>query len=352
MHNITLIPGDGIGPEVADAAVRCIEATSVKVEWDKQTAGEEASLKYKTPLPKHVIDSVLMNRVCLKGPITTPVGPGFRSVNVALRHALDLFANVRPVRSFPGVPSRYSGVDLVVVRENTEDLYGGIEYEHRTKDLKSLIKFVEKTRKKKLNVDSGISLKVISDYATKRITRFAMEYALQNKRKKVTAVHKANIMKYSDGLFLSASRYAAKKYKKIVFEDRIVDNMCMQLAEDPTQFDVILCPNLYGDILSDLCAGLAGGIGLAPSGNIGTRCAVFEPVHGSAPKYAGKNKVNPSATILSAVMMLRHIGEVKAANKIEKALTIVLKEGRHVTYDLSKNPVGTKEMTDAIIDKI
>jgi isocitrate dehydrogenase (NAD+) len=351
MHKITLINGDGTGPEVIDAAVRCVEASGVKVDWDEQMAGEHAVRKHNTPLPEHVIHSIQRNKVCLKGPITTPVGTGFRSVNVGLRQALDLYANVRPARTLPGVKSRYSNVDLVVIRENTEDLYAGIEYENRSSDARKLIKFIKETNGAQLRADTGISVKPISNYATKRITQFAFDFAKQNKRKKVTAVHKANIMKFSDGLFLKSATEVAQHHKKIKFEDRIVDNTCMQLVEDPSQFDILLCPNLYGDILSDLCAGLAGGIGLAPSGNYGTRCAVFEPVHGSAPKYAGKNKVNPGATILSAVMMLRHIGEVVAANKIEKALLSVLRAGKHLTYDLG-GKTGTKEMTDAIISKM
>lgn len=352
-YNITLIPGDGIGPEVINSAVRCIDALDINVNWDLQIAGEEAIKKYKTPLPQGVINSIKKNRIALKGPITTPIAKGFRSVNVALRQTLNLFANVRPVKTYRGIKSFYKNIDLVIIRENTEDLYSGIEYENRSNDARKLIEFIHKTKKVKLRVDTGISIKAISHYATKRIAEFAFNYAKDNKRKKVTVVHKANIMKFSDGLFLSTTKYVAKRYSKIIFEDRIVDNMCMQLVEDPSQFDVIFAPNLYGDIISDLCAGLTGGLGLAPSGNFGEKYALFEPVHGSAPKYAGKNKVNPTAAILSAEMMLKHLGEINAANQLEKAVVKVIKEGKYVTYDLAtKKPVGTKQMTSAIIRKL
>jgi len=351
MRTVTLIPGDGTGPEVIDAAVRCISAAGADIDWDVQIAGESTIKKYRTPLPEHVLDSIRENKVCLKGPITTPVGAGFRSVNVALRQSLDLFANVRPVKSFQGLKSRYKDVDLVVIRENTEDLYAGIEYQNRSDNARKLAGFLKKTGKNIPRTDTGISIKLISHYATKRIAEFAFRYAKENKREKITAVHKANIMKYTDGLFLKTSAAVARRHRSVKFEDRIIDNLCMQMVEDPTQFDVLLCPNLYGDILSDLCAGLAGGIGIAPSANIGQRAAVFEPVHGSAPKYAGKNKVNPGAAILSGAMMLRHIGEIKASEKIGKAFAGVIRERKHVTYDLG-GKAGTKQMADAVIKKI
>ena len=341
---ITLIPGDGIGPEVTAAARRCVDAVA-DVQWEVHEirAGR---------IEQETLDSIRRNKICLKGPVTTPIGGGFRSANVALRQALDLFANVRPSRSFAGVASRYKNVNIVVIRENTEDLYAGIEYKHGTADARKLIQFIRKTTGAHLRIDTGFSIKAISHYATKRITNFAISYAKQNRRRKITVVHKANIMKYTDGKFLKTARYVAKR-RGVTIEDRIVDNLCMQLVEEPAQFDVLLCPNLYGDIVSDLCAGLAGSIGVAPGANIGDRCAVFEPVHGSAPKYAGKNKVNPAATILAAVMMLKHVGENRAADKLEKAAAAVIREGKHVTYDIArKKPVGTKEMTDAIIDRL
>jgi len=352
-HTITLIPGDGTGPEVIDSAVKCIDAVGVSVNWDIQIAGEAVMKKYKTPLPDHVLDSIKKNKVALKGPLTTPVGKGFRSVNVALRKTLDLYANVRPAKIYPGVKVLYKDVDLVVIRENTEDLYAGIEFQKGKKDTKQLMNFVQRTKKTNLSKDTAISLKTISSHASKRIIKFAFDYAVKHKRKKVTLIHKANILKFTDGLFLETGRKIAKKYPKIAFEDRIIDNMTMQLVQKPHLYDVLVCPNLYGDILSDLCAGITGSLGLAPSGNIGNKYAVFEPVHGSAPKYAGKNKVNPGATILAGVMMLHYIGEHKAADRIEKALIKVLKEGKYVTYDLAKKrPVGTKEMADAIIKRI
>jgi isocitrate dehydrogenase (NAD+) len=356
-YNITLIPGDGTGPEVIDAAKFCVNAVAKKynfwISWDEKAAGETAQKEFGSVLPKETLDSIKNNKVALKGPITTPIGKGFRSVNVELRQRLDLFANLRPAKLFPGVESRYENVDLVVVRENTEDLYSGIEFEKGARDTKELIGFVKKKTGKSIRSDSAISLKPISTYASRRIVEFAFEYAVNNKRKKVTAVHKANIMKFTDGLFLRTAQDVAKKFKKIEFEDRIVDNMCMQLVVKPELYDVIVCPNLYGDILSDLCSGLAGGLGIAPSANIGSNCAVFEPIHGSAPKYAGMDKVNPTATILSAVMMLEHIGEHKAAKDLESAVLKVLKEGKVVTYDLKKkNPAKTSAMTKEIIRKI
>ncbi len=357
-HKITLIPGDGIGPEVSLAARRCIDATGANIEWVEVVAGLSAQEKYGELLPQNVLDSVKENKVALKGPIMTPIGGGFRSVNVAIRHALDLFACVRPVKSYPGVISHYKNIDLVIIRENSEDLYAGIEFEEGKPETKQLIAEIEKYSAKKIRPDSGISIKPISKFASERIVRFAFEYALKNNRKKVTCVHKANIMKFTDGLFLSCARQIAKEYsEKIVFTEAIVDNMSMQLVLKPYDYDVLVLPNLYGDILSDLCAGLIGGLGIAPGANVGKDMAVFEAVHGSAPKYANLNKVNPAAMILSGVLMLEYINEHACARKLEEALKAVLQEGKSVTYDLKSNrddptAVGTKEMTDAIIAKI
>lgn len=352
MRKITLIPGDGIGPEVIEAAVKCIEATGVSIQWERMEAGETAIERFGTPLPEKVIDSIKRNKVALKGPITTPVGSGFRSVNVALRKALDLYACVRPCKLYPGVRSRFKHVDLVVVRENTEDLYSGVEFAEARPETNEFINFLK--GKAEIRPDSAISLKVISRFASERVIRFAFKYAVENKRKKVTAVHKANIMKYSDGLFLEVAQKISKEFPNIEFEDRIVDNMCMQLVQKPELYDVIVAPNLYGDIISDLCAGLVGGLGMAPSANIGDDAAIFEPTHGSAPKYAGLNKVNPTAAILSGVLMLRHIGENIAAQELESAVAKVISKGEHVTYDLKEDSadptaVGTKEMAEAII---
>ncbi len=357
-HKITLIPGDGIGPEVTEASVRCIEATGVKIEWEEACAGQEALERYQNLLPESVLDSIKRNKVALKGPIITPVGEGFRSVNVGLRQALDLYACVRPAKSYPGVRSCYKDIDLVVIRENSEDLYAGIEFQEGTHETKNLIAQIEQYTKKKIRPDSGISIKPISKFASQRIVKFAFEYALQNNRKKVTAVHKANIMKFTDGLFLKTAREIANEYiDKIIFEEAIVDNMAMQLVQKPHNFDVLLLPNLYGDIISDLCAGLIGGLGIAPGANIGDTLAVFEAVHGSAPKYKGLNKANPTAMILSGVLMLKYIKEDKAAASLENAVKEVIAEGKSVTYDLKSTPnditaVGTREMADAIIKKI
>jgi len=354
MHKITLIRGDGIGPEVIEAARRCIEATGVAIEWEEMEAGANVMEKYSTPLPDEVLKSIRKNKVALKGPITTPVGHGFRSVNVALRRTLDLYACLRPCKWYPRVCSRYSNIDLVVVRENSEDLYAGIEFEKGSPETEELIRFLKERKKVEIRPSSGISLKPISEFASERIVRFAFTYALKNGRKKVTAVHKANIMKYSDGLFLDVARRVAQEFPQVKFDERIVDAMCMQLVQKPQLYDVIVTPNLYGDILSDLCAGLVGGLGMAPGANIGDEIAVFEPTHGSAPKYAGLNKVNPTATILSGVMMLRHLEEDDAARKLEDATAKVIAEGKHVTYDFKEDPkdrsaVGTREMADAII---
>jgi len=358
IHKITLIPGDGIGREVAHAAKLCVEAAGVKVEWEEGIGGEEAMKKFGTPLPESVLVSVRKNKVAIKGPITTPVGKGFRSVNVQLRKELDLYACVRPCKTYEGVRSKYKDIDLVIVRENTEDLYAGIEFEKGVPGTVKLIKELSVLSKKKIREDSAISIKPISDFATRRIVRFAFEYAIKNGRKKVTAVHKANIQKCTDGLFLEVAREVAKGYAgKIEFEDRIVDNMCMQLVQKPGDYDILVLPNLYGDIISDLCAGLIGGLGIAPGANIGDNMAIFEPTHGSAPKYTGLNKVNPTATILSAVLMLRYLKEEKAADRLEKAVAHVIKEGKFVTYDMKPDrndpsAVGTIEMAKAIIDKL
>ena len=357
-HKITLIPGDGIGPEVALAAKRCIEATGVRIDWEEALAGEVALKKTGELLPEVTLDSIRKNKVALKGPIITPIGTGFRSVNVAIRHALDLYACVRPAKSYPGVNSRYQNIDLVIIRENSEDLYAGIEYEEGRPETKSLIQEISKHTKKNIRADSAISIKPISRYASERIVKFAFEYALKNNRKKVTAVHKANIMKFTDGLFLKTAREVASQYAgKVAFEESIVDNMSMQLVQKPQNYDVLVLPNLYGDIISDLCAGLIGGLGIAPGANIGEGIAVFEAVHGAAPKYTGQNKVNPTAMILSGMLMLKYINEEKAAQKLENAFKEVLKEGRSVTYDLKPNrddptSVGTREMADAIIRKL
>src|SRR5215203_6449593 len=314
-HRVTLIPGDGIGPELAEATTRVLGATGIGFEWETVEAGESAIATHGTPLPDDVLESVKRNRVALKGPITTPVGGGFRSVNVGLRQALGLYANVRPAKSMPGVESRYEGIDLVIVRENTEDLYAGIEH--------------------MVGPDAAESIKIITRAASERIARFAFDYAVANGRRKVTAVHKANIMKLSDGLFLEACTTVAKEYDgRVEFEDRIVDNMCMQLVQKPEQYDVMVLPNLYGDIVSDLCAGLVGGLGVAPGANIGTEAAVFEAVHGSAPKYAGQNKANPTALILSGALMLRHLGYADRGAAVEEAVRAVIAAGEHVTYDL------------------
>jgi isocitrate dehydrogenase (NAD+) len=357
-HRITLIPGDGIGPEVTSAAARCIEATGVKVEWEEVVAGELAQAKYGDVLPKSVLESVKKNKVALKGPIITPIGEGFRSVNVAIRQALDLYACVRPAKSYRGVNSLYKDMDLVVVRENSEDLYSGIEFEEGKPETKKIIEEMAKYNPQKIRLDSGISIKPISKYASERIARFAFEYALKFKRKKVTVVHKANIMKFTDGLFLKTVREVALKFTdKIIFEEAIVDNMAMQLVQKPKNYDCLLLPNLYGDIISDLCAGLVGGLGVAPGANLGDGMAVFEAVHGAAPKYKGLNKVNPTAMILSGVLMLRYIQEDAAADKLETAVKEVLAEGKLVTYDLKLHrddptSVGTQEMADAIIKKL
>ena len=356
-HAVTLIPGDGTGPEITEATRRVLEATGVEFEWDVQPAGLDVFEQKGTVLPDEVIESIKRTRVGLKGPITTPVGKGFRSANVALRKKLDLYANLRPAKSYPGLRSRYENIDLIIVRENTEDLYAGIEFQRGTPAQEEIIETIARTTGTRLDNDSSISIKFISVAASRRIVKFAFDYARANGRHKVTAVHKANIMKFSDGLFLATAQDVAKEYPDIQFEDRIVDNMCMQLVQKPEIYDVLVLPNLYGDIISDLSAGLIGGLGVAPGANIGSQYAVFEPVHGSAPKYAGQNKVNPMAMMFSGVLMLRHLGERAAADRLEKAMAQVIAEGKSVTYDLKPRPddptaVGTSQVADAIIEKM
>ena len=356
-YDVTLIPGDGTGPEITEATRRVLEATGVEFVWHMKDAGLAVLEKTGTVLPEDVIDSIRQTKVGLKGPITTPVGKGFRSANVALRKNLDLYANLRPAKSYPGLRSRYENIDLIIVRENTEDLYAGIEFQRGTDEMDELVDFINRVSGTKLSKDAAISIKYISVIASRRITKFAFEYARANNRRKVTAVHKANIMKFSDGLFLSSAQEVAKDYPDIQFEDRIVDNMCMQLVQKPELYDVLVLPNLYGDILSDLSAGLIGGLGVAPGANIGAEYAVFEPVHGSAPKYAGLNKVNPMAMMFSGVLMLRHLREKQAANRLEAALASVIAEGKYVTYDLKPRPddptaVGTSQVADAVIARM
>ena len=362
-HEVTLITGDGTGPELAEAARKCIDATGASVNWDVQEAGVDVMERTGTPLPDAVLESVRRTKCALKAPITTPVGKGFRSINVHLRQELGLFACIRPCKYYPGVRSFFSevGVDLVIVRENTEDLYAGVEFEKGKPETQQLIDFINglpSDRKIKTSGDeTGISIKPISISGTERIVRCAFEYARTNRRKRVTAVHKANIMKYSDGLFLATAENVSKEFPDIEFEERIVDNMCMQLTQKPELYDVLVLPNLYGDIVSDLGAGIIGGLGLAPGMNVGPNGAVFEATHGSAPKYKGLNKVNPTALILSGMLMLRHLGETDAANRLENAVAEVIREGTHVTYDLKPHrddptAVGTSEMADAICAKM
>jgi len=356
-HRVTFIPGDGVGPELSEATRRVLEATGVGFEWDVQDAGADVVDTYGTPLPDHVLDSIRRTKVAIKGPITTPVGSGFRSVNVALRKELDLYACLRPCRWYPGVRSRYENVDIVIVRENTEDLYAGIEFEQGTPEARELIEFIADKAGKRIRDDAGISVKPISVTGTRRIVRFAFEYARSNGRKKVTAVHKANIMKFSDGLFLATAREVANEYPDVEFDDRIVDNLSMQLVQRPEEYDVLVLPNLYGDIVSDLCAGLIGGLGVAPGANIGDEAAVFEATHGSAPKYKGMNKVNPMAMMLSGVLMLRHLGETQAADRLEAAIAGVIREGTHVTYDMKPTrddptAVGTSGVADGVIEQL
>ena len=358
LYRVTFIPGDGIGPEVAWAARRCLDATGVAFHWDERLAGEVAIRQHNTPLPEETLQSIRDNRVAIKGPITTPIGTGFRSVNVALRKQLNLFACVRPCRTYAGVRSPFQDVDLLIVRENTEDLYAGIEFAAGEAQTVALIEQLKDWSKQPIQPDAAISIKPISATASERIVRFACDYALAHGRKKVTAIHKANIMKFTDGLFMETARRVGASYQgRLAFEDRLVDATCMQLVLKPQDFDVLVLPNLYGDILSDLCAGLVGGLGVAPGANLGDGIAVFEAVHGSAPKYQGLNKVNPTAMILSGVMLLHHLGEHEAAARLERAVESVLREGQFVTYDLKprrddSTAVGTKEMAEAIVDRL
>ncbi|MBF0517179.1 MAG: isocitrate/isopropylmalate dehydrogenase family protein [Nitrospirae bacterium] len=354
---MTLIPGDGVGPEITDAVVRVIAGAGVTVNWDIQHAGTDVFEAEGDPLPKRVTDSIKKNKVALKGPVTTPVGKGFSSVNVRLRQELDLYACLRPCKSYVGARSVYPNVDLVVVRENTEDLYAGIEFQKDKKETLELIDFITSKTNKAILRASGISIKPISVFGTERIVRFAFDYRVKNGRKKVTSVHKANIMKHSDGLFLEVANEVSKSYPGIAYEDRIIDNMCMQLVQKPELYDVLVLPNLYGDIVSDLAAGLIGGLGLAPGANIGGEMAVFEATHGSAPKYKGLNKVNPMAMMLSAIMMLNYIGERDAATRLDNAIASIIKEGKHVTYDMKPTPddptaVGTSEVADEIVRRL
>ena len=353
-HRVTLIPGDGTGPELVAQACRAIEATGVSIEWETVEAGADVMDKYGTPLPDGVIESIERTRVALKGPVTTPIGTGFRSVNVALRQRLNLYACVRPCKYYPGIRSFYRDVDLVVVRENTEDLYAGVEFDLGSGEARRIIAMSEG----KIRPDSAISIKPISETASRRIVKFAFDFAVENGRRKVTAVAKANIMKFTDGLFFRVAREVAAGYEgKVEYEERLVDNMCMQLVQKPELYDVLVLPNLYGDIVSDLAAGLVGGLGVAPGANIGDSAVVFEAIHGSAPKYKGLNKVNPTALILCGVLMLRHLGETDAAQRLESATAAVIAEGRYVTYDLKPTrddptAVGTREMTDAIMARL
>src|SRR3989449_368819 len=356
-YPVTLIPGDGTGPEITEATRRVLEATGVTFNWEVYQAGLEMLEKYGTVLPDDVIESIKRTKVGLKGPITTPFGKGVRSANVALRKKLDLYANLRPAKTYQGLRSRYDNIDLIIVRENTEDLYSGVEFQKGTPEQQEIIDTIARTTGTYFDYNSAISIKYISVMATRRIVKFAFDFARLNKRRKVTAVHKANIMRFSDGLFLSTAHEVAKEYPDIQFEDRIVDNMCMQLVQKPEHYDVLVLPNLYGDIISDLSAGLIGGLGVAPGANIGSQYAVFEPVHGSAPKYAGQNKVNPMAMMFSGVLMLRHLCERDAANRLEKAIAQVIAEGKNVTYDLKPRPddpsaVGTSQVADAVIEKL
>ena len=353
-YRIVLLTGDGTGPDLAETTRKVIDATGVAIDWVEAEAGVDVHAREGTPLPQRTLDAIRAAGIALKAPVTTPVGTGFRSVNVALRKEFDLYACLRPCKTYAGVRSRYEDIDLVVVRENTEDLYAGIEFEMGTPECDAMRRAIEEKSKRTIRPDSGLSIKPISVFGTERVHRFAFEYAKKHGRKKVTTVHKANIMKHTDGLWLATAREVAKRYPEIEFEDRIVDNMCMQLVQKPENYDVLVLPNLYGDIISDLCAGLVGGLGVAPGANIGEKMAIFEATHGSAPKYKGLDKVNPTAMILSGMLMLEHIGEVDAARRLEAAVAKVVREGKRVTYDLKADrddptAVGTRAMGDAII---
>ena len=360
-HRVTLIPGDGTGPELTEATRRVLEAAAATAgsdfDWDVHPAGVDVMEELGTPLPRETIDSARRNKVALKGPITTPIGTGFRSVNVALRYELDLYACLRPCKSYPGVRSRFSDVDVVIVRENTEDLYAGIEYEHDTPEAEKVIDFLNGLQDKQIRAHSGISVKPISEFGSERIIRYAFEWARANGRQRVHCITKSNIMKHTDGLFLAVFREVAKEFPEIDPWENLVDATCMGLIQRPEEWDVLVLPNLYGDILSDLTAGMVGGLGVAPGANIGKDAAVFEATHGSAPKYKGQNKVNPTAMILSGVLMLRHLGEREAADRLEAAVAAVIAEGKNVTYDLKPDrndptAVGTSEYADAIIETL
>jgi len=357
-HKIVLLPGDGIGTEVTQAMRTCVDATGVDIDWEIHKVGEHSMKEQGTPMPDAVLEAIRKHKVAIKGPIVTPIGSGFRSVNVLLRQELDLFACIRPSKCYEGTKKKSDKVNIIMFRENTEDLYAGIEFEKQSREVLQLIELLNKIQPKQIPTDSGISIKPLSVTGSRRIVRAACEYAVKNNRKKVTIVHKANIMKFTDGLFLKEGMDVAKEYEdKLIVRDVLVDNLCMQLVQRPEHFDVLVTPNLYGDIVSDLCAGLVGGLGIAPGANIGDDIALFEPVHGSAPKYAGQNKCNPTATILSAVLMLKHIGESDAGDRLENAIKAVLKEGKTVTYDLKEDrddptASGTQEMAEAICQKL
>jgi len=362
-HTVTLIPGDGIGPEITEAMKAVIAASGVDINWEVEQAGEIALETKGELLPASVLESIRKNKVAIKGPLTTPIGHGFRSLNVSLRKELDLFMNIRPAQSFRGTGARYDDVDIVLFRENTEDLYAGIEFEKGSEGVQRISEVVKDLTGTEIREDAGLSLKPISVFGTRRIMKAAMDYAVANGRKKVTIIHKANIMKHTDGLYLKVCREVAAEYAEIAPEievdDLIVDFACTRLVTNPERFDVLVCPNLFGDIVSDLCAGLVGGLGLAPGANIGDECALFEPVHGSAPSYAGQNLSNPTALILSAVMMLRHLGEQCAAERVHKAIAEVIADGEVLTYDLIRmrdgttdGSSGTKEYAAAIVSKL
>jgi isocitrate dehydrogenase (NAD+) len=356
-YEVTFIPGDGTGPELAEATRRVLEATGVEFQWDEHPAGEDVYADEGTPFPDRTLDSIKRTKVGIKGPTTTPVGSGFRSVNVLLRKELDLYCCIRPCKAYKGVRTRFPETDIVIVRENTEDLYAGIEFEKDSEGANKLTGFLANELDSKVREHSGISIKPISVFGSERIVEAAFDYAKANGRKKVTAAHKANIMKFSDGLFLEVARQVAERHPDIEFEDRIIDNLCNQLVSRPEEYDVIVMPNLYGDIVSDLGAGMVGGLGLAPGGNIGSEAAMFEATHGSAPKYKGQNKVNPTALMLSGVLMLRHLDEREAADRLEGAIAAVIEKGEKVTYDLKPtrddpSAVGTSEFADAVIEEM
>jgi isocitrate dehydrogenase (NAD+) len=356
-YDVTIIPGDGIGPEVAAATQRVLEATGIEFHWESRDIGLAALEKHGDLIPRETLDSIRKNKIGIKGPTTTPIGEGFRSVNVGLRQELGLYANLRPGKTIKGVQSAFTDIDIVIVRENMQGMYSGIEFDAGKPETAAVISKINELNEKKVDPTAAISIKVITEEATRKIATFAYEYARANKRKKVTIVHKANIMKFSDGLFLRIAQEVAANYPEIETNDRIIDNMCMQLMQKPDQYDVLVMANLYGDIVSDLVAGMVGGLGVAPGGNIGADVAVFEPIHGSAPTHAGKNEANPTAMILSGAMMLRHLGELEAALKVERAVEHVIGEGKYVTYDLrpdrdASKAVGTSQMADALIDRI